>query len=315
MSAQAGLTSFFIAFVLLILSCPSDRAYAQAPPIRGEGGTTEFFQGRAVRTFARFVVADRVLTDGREQPNQQHRRVVSYVQPFAFNYAVARDLNLTVVAPIVVKRLHGVVTPDLRTTSGLGDLALVGKYRFWKKLGRQTRTDAAIRTGIKLPTGSTGARDATGNRLPIPAQAGTGSTDAFIQGAISHENSEKGFGLFSDLTYTAKTEGKGYAFGDTIELDWGASKRLYPWRYTDLKPVEFYTELGFLYRHAGQDQNLGAQVPSTGGDALFWAPGFTSIVRKRFLFEVSFQFPMSQRPTGTQLAQGWNVLFGTRIIY
>ena len=125
----------------------------------------------------------------------------------------------------------------------------------------------------------------------------------------------RGFGLFADLRYTAKTEGRGYQFGDTLELDWGGSKRLYPWRYTELKPVEFYTELAFLYAHPARDRNLGVPVASSGGDSVFWAPGLISIIKQRWLLEVSFQFPITQRLNGTQLGQGWNVLFGTRIIY
>jgi hypothetical protein len=239
----------------LVLAAGATRA--QSPPIRGEGGATEFFQGRAVRTFSQFAFLNRVLLEGQQQPNPQRIHVVVYVQPFVFNLAPASNLNVAVIAPLVVKRLHNVVQPGLRTTRGFGDMTVTGKYRFWKMLGPDTRTDAAILAGVKLPTGSTGARDAMGNRLPIPAQVGTGSTDAFVQGSISHENSGRGFILFSDLRYAAKTEAKGYQFGDTVDLDWGAKKRLYPRRYTELKPVEFYAELAFLYAHAARDHQLG----------------------------------------------------------
>lgn len=290
-------------------------ACAQSPPIRGEGGATEFFQGRAVRTFFQFFIVDRVLTDGHEQPNAQRLRVFVYVQPFVFNLAPAPNFNLAVIAPVVMKRLHNVVQPGLRTTRGFGDMTLMGKYRFWKKLGPETRTDAAILGGVKLPTGSTGARDAARNRLPIPAQVGTGSTDGFVQGSISHENSRRGFSLFSDLRFTAKTEGKDYQFGDALDLDGGAKKRLHPWRYTELKPAEFYAELAFRYVHAARDRQRGTRLPSSGGDSVFWAPGLTAIFKQRWLLEASFEFPISQRLNGTQLGQSWNVLFGTRIIY
>lgn len=299
----------------LFVSLGTGVARAQSPPIRGEGGVTQFFQGRAIRTFSQFIVVDRVLTEGDEQPNPQRVRVFVYVQPFVVNLAPASNLNVAVIAPIVVKRLHNVVQPGLRTTRGFGDMTLIGKYRFWKALGPESRTDAAILGGVKLPTGATGARDAEGNRLPIPAQVGTGSTDALVQGSISHEDSRRGFSLFSDLRYTARTEGKRYQFGNTLDLDWGGHKRLYPWRYTELKPVEFYAELAFRYAHAARDRRLGARIPSSGGDSVFWAPGLTGIFKQRWLLEVSFEFPTIQRLNGTQLAQGWNVLFGTRIIY
>ena len=306
---------FRVVAVVVVGLSTTGLSRAQSPPIRGEGGVTEFFQGRAVRTFSQFIIVDRLLIDGDEQPNSQRMRVLVYIQPFAFNLAPAPNFNVTIIAPIVVKHLTNVVQPDLRTTRGFGDLILQGKYRFWKKLSPGSRTDFAALAGLKLPTGSTGARDAAGNRLPIPAQVGTGSTDGFVQGAISHENIDRGFALFGDWRYTARTEGKGYEFGDTVELDWGAKKRLYPWRYTsELKPVEFHAELAFLYSHATRDRDLSVRVASSGGDAVFWAPGIT-IVKRRFLFEGSFQFPITQRLNGTQLGQGWNVLFGTRIIY
>lgn len=276
---------------------------------------TEFFQGRAVRTFSQFTMIDRVLEDGDERANPKRLHVFVYAQPFAFNFAPAADFNLTVIAPVVVKRLQNVVEPGRRTTRGFGDLVLQGKFRFWKRLTKESRTDAAILAGVKLPTGSTGARDSNGNLLPIPGQVGTGSTDAFFQGSISHQDSGRGFSLFGDFRYTAKTEGKGYEFGDTAEYDWGAQKRLYPWRYVELKPVEFYAEVAFLYAQAQRDHMRGMRIDSSGGRTVFWAPGLSSIIKQRWLLEASFQFPIVQRLNGTQLAQGWNVLFGARIIF
>ncbi len=150
--------------------CLNTAAAAQAPPIRGEGGITEFFQGRAIRTFSQFSIVDRLLGGGSEQPNPQNLRVFVYAQPFVFNLAPAPDFNVTIIAPLVVKRLENVVQPGDRTLTGLGDLVVRGKYRFWKRLAPESRSDAAFLLGIKIPTGPTGARDAQGNRLPIPAQ-------------------------------------------------------------------------------------------------------------------------------------------------
>lgn len=299
------------AALLSAIAIPLD---AQAPPIRGEGGVTEFFQGRAVRTFAHFFVVDRVLEEGEERPNPERMRVWVYAQPLAFNLAPAADLNLTFIAPVVVKRLDNVVASGRRTVAGFGDVTVQGKYRLWKRLARESRSDAAFLAGLKLPTGATGARDADGNRLPIPAQAGSGSTDVFFQGSISHADSARGFGWFADLRYTAKTEGRGYEFGDSVDLDGGASKRLYPWQ-SESKPVELYAEMALLFTHAARDRQGGLQLASSGGDALFWAPGVAAIVGRRWLLETSFQFPITQQFNGTQLGQGWNVLLGLRVIY
>ncbi len=300
--------------VLLVLSI-SATAMAQAPPIRGEGSMTEFFQGRAIRTFSQFLIVDRLLDEGSEQPNLQELRVFVYAQPFAINLAPAPDFNVTVVAPLVVKRLDNIVQPGTRTLTGMGDMVVRGKYRFWKRLAPERRSDAAFLVGIKLPTGPTGAGDAQGNRLPIPAQIGTGSTDVFFQGSVSHADSGRGYSLFADLRYTANTAAKGYEFGDTLLLDWGVTKQLYPWRFTELKPVHLSAEVDFLFVHAGRDRNGGVPVASSGGASVFWAPGISAIIKQRWLVEASFQFPVTQQLNGRQLGQGWNVLFGTRVIY
>lgn len=300
--------------VLFVLTL-STAAAAQAPPIRGEGGTTEFFQGRAIRTFSQFIVVDRLLDDGAEQPNPQQQRVFVYAQPFVFNLAPAPDFNLTVIAPVVVKRLENVVQPGRRTLAGLGDMVVRGKYRFWKRLAPESRSDAAFLLGIKIPTGPTGARDAQGNRLPVPAQVGTGSTDVFFQGSVSHADSGRGYSLFADLRYTANTAAQGYEFGDTVFLDWGLAKQLYPWRFTELRAVHLSAELDFLFVHAARDRSGGVPVASSGGDSVFWAPGVSAIIKQRWLVEASFQFPITQQLNGRQLGQGWNVLFGTRVIY
>lgn len=310
---KVGRASLSIAALLLAMSVGP--AFAQAPPIRAEGGDTQYFQGRAFRTFSKFVFVNRVLTDGKEQPNPQDLRVRAFVQVFAFNLAPAPNLNFTFIAPVASRRFENVVQPGDRTLSGFGDLTIQGKYRFWKRIGENSRTDFAAVGGVKLPTGPTGARDSSGNRLPIPAQIGTGSTDLYVEFGALHRDSLRGFGLFADLRYTEKTAGKGYTFGDTWDVDWGANKRLYPWKYTEAKPVELYTEVSFLYSHGGRDRNGATRIAASGGDAVYWAPGATAIIKQRVLLEASFQFPISQRLNRTQLGQGWNVLFGTRIIY
>lgn len=299
----------------LALGASVGLARAQAPPIRGDGGDTQFFQGRAFRTFSQFTIVDRMLLDGKQQPNPQNRRVFVFAQPFAFNLAPLPGMNITVVTPFVAKRRENFGAPGSVTARGLGDISVAVKYRFFQRLGPEMRTNVAVLGGVKLPTGPTGARDSTGTLLPIPAQVGTGSTDLFLQGSLTYQDSERGYGLYADLRYTFKNEGKSYAFGDTVDFGAGLQKRLYPWRYLELEGVELYTEVAFQVSHAARDRSGGLLVASSGGDRVFWAPGISAILKQQWLVEASFQFPITQQLNGTQLAQGWNVLFGTRIIY
>src|SRR5262249_39058492 len=64
--------------------------------------------------------------------------------------------------------------------TGLGDIAALVKYRFYRRDSERGTTQAAFTFGVKLPTGETGLTDLNGALLPATLQPGSGFTDLFL---------------------------------------------------------------------------------------------------------------------------------------
>ncbi len=297
-----------------VLVGSADPGRAQAPPIRGEGGNVQFFQGNAVRTFARFVVIDQLRVDGEEVDNAENRRAFVYVQPFIFSYAAAPGLALRVIYPLVSKQFDNFKDAP-ESNSGFGDLTLAAKYRFLFHPTAETRTDLAVLAGVKLPTGESDATDSHGRRLPVPMQLGTGATDMFWQISASHANANLRFSLFGDLRYQKNFEANDFGFGNSWTVTGGGQKRLFPPRLVTYGRPELYAELALQYQHLSRDRISGIPDPDSGGETLFLAPGLSLILKNHYLLEISAQFPLFQDIQGTRLGQGWNLQVGTRVLY
>lgn len=98
---------------------------SNADPIRAISPRTEFFLGTAVRSFGDIVSKER-----------GDRKLRIGVVPFIFSYAIKTDATLAVQIPYSEKRLRLKDSKGRRVTlesRGLGDLMVMGKYRFYRK--------------------------------------------------------------------------------------------------------------------------------------------------------------------------------------
>ena len=225
-------------------------------------------------------------------------------------FGLDRDLTLSLSAPFLSKRLTPASgTPKLRS-SGLGDLSLVGKYRFLQKTGRAKTLEASLLFGVKLPSGSTSERSG-GSLLPIPLQPGSGSLDGILGAAITKIQGR--WLISADLIAKFNTEAKAYRFGNTLRADLGGHFRLYPARYVrhDQKTVNLIAELNSLL--ASKDQSGGMRIGNTGGNKIFGTLGLQLIFNENFLLEGAIQLPLLLDLNGNQLEEDWVSIFGFRL--
>ncbi len=294
----------------------SSDTLAQAPPVRGEGGGVQSFQGNAFRSFARFTVLNSLLSDGEEGSNPGDRSILVFAQPFVFSYTVLPGLAVRAMYPLISKQFENLPNPSVPSSNtGFGDLTLAAKYRFFFHVTGQSRTDIAVISGAKLPTGSISKVDSEGRRLPRPMQIGTGSTDFFGQIAGSYSHAGHGFSLFADFLYRENTNAEDFEFGDQWGWNLGGQKRILPAQLAGYETTEVYAELALQYQHLSPNRITGRQNPDSGGNMLFLAPGLSFILKRRYLVEASFQYPLRRDLKGSQLTQGWNLQIGTRLIY
>ena len=301
------------AAVVVVLFC---EPRAQAPPVRGEGGGVQSFQGNAFRSYARFTLLNSLVSDGEEGSNPDDQSILVFAQPFVFSYTVLPGLAVRVMYPLISKQFENLPNPSVpNSNTGFGDLTLAAKYRLFFHVTGQGRTDIAVISGAKLPTGSISKVDSEGRRLPRPMQIGTGSTDFFGQIAGSYSHRGYGFSLFGDLLYRENREAEGFEFGDEWGRSLGGQKRLLPLPLAGYGATELYAELALQSRHLSPNRIGGEQNLDSGGNQLFLAPGLSFILKRRYLVEASFQYPIHRDLRGSQLTQGWNFQIGTRLIY
>jgi len=230
-------------------------------------------------------------------------------------YGFDADTTATVLLPWVRKDLREPAPGGGRrniTTSGLGDMLVLGKRQLHKTFGPARATVVSMLFGVKLPTGSTGKRHA-GMRLPRPLQPGSGSWDVLGGGAFTHVDGR--WLLNADALFRLNTSAEGFRFGNEWRLDVGGQYRLLPAKYKsfDETTVNLIAEINV--RHRGRDRASGAIVRDSGGWQAWFTPGVQVIVSENLLFEGAVQIPMFQDLHGAQLEDDFLVIVGLRALF
>ena len=168
-------------------------------------------------------------------------------------YGITPNLSATLVVPQVVAQEAG---PN--QSSGLGDVGLRLKHRFWRWDRPGTQDAAAWVVGVQLPTGDENARPALGLGQPSYLLAAT----------VAHEG-RRHYG-FADVRWKILPEDEGLDRGDRLTLDLAYGIR--PWLREYLEP-----DLVLLVEANGEWADQTRRRDGTrvgGGTRLFLAPGF-----------------------------------------
>jgi hypothetical protein len=98
---------------------------------------------------------------------------------FNFTWGFHPDLDLTILLPIVTSHYEAPGVPTQGET-GIGDMMVLVKYRFYRHDSPRGTTQASVTAGPKLPSGITSLTANNGALLPAGLQPGSGSFDAFL---------------------------------------------------------------------------------------------------------------------------------------
>ncbi len=248
-----------------------------------------------------FVEADREARGG---------EVLHVVQvPTILGYNPTADGVIDLVVPYVIKELK---TPDKRhfDARGVGDISILGKYRFYREDFPRGSTQMALLGGLELPTGATNIRK-DGVKLPPTLQLGSGGVNpsfGLAAGWISAFHALEGGTQFK---YNSRHNG--FRFGTVVNYDLAYEREIYPkW------PIE-NAQLGLLLElngeHRERDVSGSSKVSASGGDTIFLSPGIQYIFLDNALLETSFQFPVLDAANGSQLHKDYRVLFGFRVVF
>ena len=186
--------------------------------------------------------------------------------------------------------------------SEIGDARVLGVYQFASS--PQQGTSAGLRFGLKLPTGSTGERNADGELAERTLQPGTGTTD-LILGIYQHgfwtQNKTAWFAQV--LLQRAVNSHDDYRPGGQLNLDAGLS-----WRATPLVNAL----LQFNAHVRDRDDGAAAESEDTGNRMLSLSPGLSVAAGSVGRIYAFVQLPLYQYVNGTQLTQDWSAVIGWR---
>ena len=292
---------------------PAATGLARDDTIFTESGRTVNFNGQAVVSRVRYTYASTVYDGASRKGDPLDRVMQTTVATVRGVAGPHEDVTLALELPVVSKEMRtemGGRRVRLEA-AGLGDAALIGKWRFYKDPEPGETTEAAAIFGLELPTGQDDARD-EGMRLPAGLQPGSGSVDALLGAAFTRLWDGGRWLINADLVYRAHSEANDYRFGNVLRMDIGGQLRVHPVRFERYDQLTLNAVLELNGQYAERDKSGGERVKESGGWKVFLSPGLQAILTDFLLIEGGVQIPVFRYLHGPQLAEDIRTLVGLR---
>ena len=233
-------------------------------------------------------ISDARLVELGTQGIEAHALKEATVPSLRLAYGVTDDFTIGLKLPYVIRRdireAHSHEHEDgdvevelhkLGDSEGLGDLTLVGQYRFLNLPGQAL--EAAVLGGVETPTGQTGEATALGGSFETDHQPGSGSWDVLLGAALS-----KRFGALSldaSLHYTFAGDGsQDTNLGDRLNYNLAASYRLgADHQHSGGAASHSHTSWDLVLElngeHSQKQEIAGQSDPNSGGNVIYLSPG------------------------------------------
>jgi hypothetical protein len=263
-----------------------------------------------------------------------------YSTSLAYAYGITNDLTVALRLPFIRRtNIYDHHEGDLGDSAGIGDLSVLGQYRFFND--RASQIESALLFGVKLPTGDTSVSAANGERFEAEFQPGSGSVDYFLGLALT-----KRFGAWSfdtNVLYQFTNEGvQDTNLGDRLLYNAAISYRLSGFagaggRMNAGLPEPMYHGGPKGHRHHHEEvppsrgpaldlvlelngewhdnqRIAGKSDPNSGGNAVYLSPG-VRLSTGRWSGFVSFGVPIVSDPNGLQPEPEWRILSGASVSF
>ena len=197
---------------------------------------------------------------------------------FNFTWGFYRNFDLTALVPLVTNEYETPSTPNVGGT-GLGDVMVLVKYRFYRRDSARGTTQASFTVGPKLPTGRTDLKSGTGILLPATLQPGSGSTDLFVAANWTYTGLFNVRRLVADEDFHAFVRSQGTQatrLGSDLESRFWLSYRPYE---SKGGAREWFIGPVLTWLHSQDDRIAGVTQNGSEGDVLL--AGMTTYVGVR----------------------------------
>ncbi|MGZ9096677.1 MAG: transporter [Micavibrio sp.] len=254
--------------------------------------------------------------------NHVHAHSADWILTTAFgaSYGLTNDLTLSLRVPTIhreniraASHAHGGggavnSVDDQGDSSGHGDMAALGKYRFWNQGG----TQAALLFGVKAPTGRTDIRH-DGEKPGAEHQPGSGSWDGLFGFAAGTKAGP--VSLDANVLFALVTKGtQDTDLGDRLQYNLAASYRIGG-------EVEAHGDM--VHRHRAWDLVLelngewtnqqmiaGERDDDSGGNVIFLSPGLRYAPDDRWAGQLSVGVPVVSNLGQGHADTDYKVIFG-----
>jgi len=211
----------------------------------------------------------------------------------------------------------GLDTAGAGNASGIGDVAIMGRYTFLKQENPDSTNVMAGVFGIKFPTGKTDAKTADGlDFLDSHLQPGTGSTDYLLGLSFSHSLNR--FSLSANLLGTITTEGKfgntKHEFGNSLNYDVTGKYRVYPEAFSP-RQAQIFLALGLNGEAREREKVAGTTDPNSGGNTVYLSPGVQLVLAPHWVIDISYQQAVYHNLYGTQLGETYKAIGGVTYLF
>jgi hypothetical protein len=283
-------------------------------------------KGAGMKISERYSVLDQVYQGTSEKTNPGAKETHWTTELTGF-YSISPQFMLMGVVPYKKGKTSGeadmtTTPPALDTTmagdaSGLGDIALLGRYTFLKSEAPDATNILAAVFGVKFPTGRTDAKTSDGmNYLDSHLQPGTGSTDYLL--GLSYSHALQRFSLSANLLGTMPTEGKfgdtKHKFGNALNYDVTGKYRIAPEAFTPTRP-QWFVALGINGEVRERETENGLTVVDSGGNTTYLSPGIQLVFAPHWVVDISYQHALYHNLYGTQLGESYKVVTGVTYLF
>lgn len=239
-----------------------------------------------------------------------HDKTTEDSRHFKFGGHLTGDVTVFAEIPYVVRRSLEIEEHDIlgskQKSEGMGDLHLMGDYRFWK----DDKQSLSAVGGIKFPTGQTEEKNSIGTLFEPELQPGTGSYDYILGGIYKVQNSRMSF--TGNLVYVFNNEGDhDFEFGDVLTTSFYADYLMNP------GSEHFKTRVGadLVYQLARKQKDDGEKVSDSGGQTVLLGPVIKVDVNTHVAFFSSVLFPVSQNWGGVHQELDFEWTVGGKLVF
>lgn len=208
------------------------------------------------------------------------RPTFSHEGGFNFTWGFYPNFDVTLFVPVVTNHFDAEVPQRLAASgTGLGDVTVAVKYRFFRRDSERGTTQASLTLGPKIPTGETDLAGSDGRRVPAGLQPGSGSADLFAAANWTYTGLFHVRRLVADEDFHGLLRSTGTQatrLGSDFQSRFWLSYRPY-----ESKNVarEWFIGPELTWLHSQDDRISGLTQKGSGGDALL--AGITTFVGVR----------------------------------